>query len=140
MQTEKLQTFFQSYLKGFLDFDFQAVQKCYQWPCTLNTPDKCVYIENLDDLAGEFNDIFSQLKQADTRDIRALKASFTPLNESLLLACVDWQFLNSKGEVFTDFSAIYHLQLAGGELKIINVISHDLSNSIALGQSFLIEH
>ncbi|WP_281558675.1 hypothetical protein [Thalassomonas sp. RHCl1] len=139
VHTEKLQTFFQTYRKGFLAYDVQAIEKCYQWPCTLNTPDKCVYIENLDDLAREFDEIFLQLKQADTQDIQALKASFTPLSENLLLACVDWQFINSSSEVFTDFSAIYHLMISGGEIKIINVISHDISNSLALSQPILIE-
>ncbi|WDE01231.1 hypothetical protein SG35_011640 [Thalassomonas actiniarum] len=139
VHTEKLQTFFQTYRKGFLDYDVQAIEKCYQWPCTLNTPDKCVYIENLDDLAREFDEIFLQLKQADTQDIQALKASFTPLSENLLLACVDWQFINSKSQVFTDFSAIYHIMISGEEFKIINVISHDISNSLALSQPFLIE-
>jgi len=139
VQTEKLQTFFQAYLEGFLNYDLEIIQKCYQWPCTLNTPDKCVYIKNLDDLTHEFNDIFSQLKQADTQDIRPLKASFTPLSDNLLLACVDWQFINSQGQVFTDFSAVYHLLVSGEALKIINVISHDLSNSIALSQAFSIE-
>lgn len=139
VHTEKLQTFFHTYLEGFLDYDVQAIQKCYQWPCTLNTPDKCVYIENLADLACEFDEIFLQLKQADTQDIVALKASYTPLSESLLLACVDWQFINSKNEVFTDFSAIYHLMISGEQLKIINVISHDISNSLTLSQPFSIE-
>lgn len=138
MQTKKLQTFFSFYLKGFLQYDLQAVRNCYQWPCTLNTPDKCVYVANSSELEDELSDIFAQLKQAGTKSIQALKASYSALDDNLLLVCVDWQFIDSNNQVFTDFSAIYHLLVTEQQLKIVNVISHELSNSITLTNPFSI--
>tara|TARA_R110000782_G_C14816971_1_gene413349 strand:- start:6794 stop:6991 length:198 start_codon:yes stop_codon:yes gene_type:complete len=58
------------------------------------------------------------------------------LSESLILACIDWQFIDTKGDVFTDFSAFYHLALNNEQWQIFNVVSQELSQSIALNETF----
>jgi NADH:ubiquinone oxidoreductase subunit C len=116
------------------------VQACYHLPCTLNTPDKIVLLESEQALVTEFTDIFAQLKQAQTKDIIGSNASFMQLTPSsspqLILVCIDWDFIDENNQTFADFSAFYHLIDIDGQLKIINVVSHELENSKALVNPF----
>jgi hypothetical protein len=54
----------------------------------------------------------------------------------LILACVDWQFIGSKGEVFTDFSAFYHIAFNDGQWKVFNVVSQELNQSVQLNTPY----
>ena len=124
---------------------------------TTNTREKCQQIVNLsddDDLETLGNDenfvtdlrscsvsAFSQLKAANTIDIVVKKSSYTQMNNNVFLACVDWEFIDGNGDVFADFCAYYHLLNVGEtecKLKIINVNSHELSNSLPLALPFKI--
>jgi len=134
MLKEQIETLFEHYLTAFKAYDLNAVVACYHQSCTLHTPDKLVLIKCIDDCRQEFNDIFSQLQQAKIGDIKALNASYTLITEELLVVSIDWAFIDEQGEIFADFCAIYHLALIDDELKIINVVSHELSNSLTLEQ------
>lgn len=136
MHTKKIATLFKHYLTAFKKYDLSGVVSCYHIPCTLHTPEKVVLLEDLSAFEQEFNDIFTQLKQAQMSDICATKASYTKITERLLLVSIDWVFVDGQGEVFADFCAVYHLTFNKNELEIINVVSHDLSNSLTLAQSF----
>ena len=132
MLKQKLLILFKQYIAAFKNYDMAKVQDCYHLPCTLHTPDNVVYLSAQEDLFQEFNNIFEQLKQAKTSDIKPIKASFTPVNEKITLVCVDWDFIDEKNQVFADFSAFYHILDVDGDLKIFNVVSQDLSNSKTL--------
>jgi len=148
MLKQKLETLFEQYLNAFENYDLENVCACYHLPCTLNTPDKIVLVNDIEQCKQEFNDIFSQLQQANTGKIVARKASYMKLDENLILACVDWDFIDDKEQVFADFSAFYHISIKCAdsaeetiqELKIINVVSHELSNSISLPHSFSVKN
>lgn len=133
---KKLITLFSKYLEGFKQFDLVSVVQCYHLPCTLATPDNLVLINNTTECEQEFNNIFTQLKQNCTSDIVAKKLSFQPVTDNLALVCIDWDFLDEKRQVFADFSAIYHVVEVEDELKIIQVVSHDLTNSLSLKTTF----
>ena len=142
MQQQQIEHLFDNYLTAFKNYDLDAVVACYHLPCTLHTPDKIVLVNNDDDCRQEFADIFTQLKQASTSKIIARKASYLAVTEQLLLACVDWDFINEQSEVFADFCAYYHIVESSDEqkLKIINVVSHELSNSLLLAIPFSINN
>lgn len=127
-----IENLFNDYLMAFKSYNLDSVVKCYHLPCTLNTPDKVVLLTSIAACRQEFADIFAQLKEAKTSKIIARKASYSLITENLLLAAIDWEFIDEQGEIFADFCAIYHLTLVNSELKIINVVSHDLSNSLTL--------
>ncbi len=131
-----IEQLFQHYLKAFHQQNMAATQQCYQLPCTLHTPDKVVLIDSIKAFEREFSDIFTVLSHAEIKRFVALKASFSELSENLLLACVDWQFIGPKNEVFTDFSAFYHLVLSEGQWRIFNVVSQELSQSVDLNIAF----
>lgn len=130
--TEKVTNLFKGYLLAFKAYNLNNAVACYHLPCTLNTPDKLVHLKDNNDCLKEFGEIFAQLKHAKTSDIKVLKASYSLITEKLLLVCIDWEFIDEQGEVFADFCAVYHVALINDELKIINVVSHDLSNSLML--------
>ena len=136
MQTKKIANFFTGYLAAFKCSELDKVAACYHLPCTLHTPDKIVLLKDSADCQQEFSDIFTQLRQAETSDIIARKTSYSLVSDNLLVASVDWEFIDGQGETFADFCAVYHLILMDNELKIINVVSHDLSNSLTLDYSF----
>ncbi len=136
MLTLAIENLFNDYLIAFKNYNLDNVVKCYHLPCTLNTPDKVLFLTSIDACRQEFTDIFAQLKEANTSKIIAHKASYALITEDLLLASIDWAFIDEQGEIFADFCAIYHLALVENELKIINVVSHDLSNSLTLAHEF----
>ena len=98
-------------------------------------------VKNIDDCRQALNEIFIQLKQANTTKIVARNASYMSINDNLLLACVDWDFIDDQGQVFADFCAYYHISILDGpeqKLSIVNVVSHELSNSVPLANVFSI--
>jgi hypothetical protein len=128
----QLQQLFKSYQNAFLHCDIDGVSACYHLPCTLNTPDKIVLLSSQADCLEEFGTIFTQLKEAKTSNIIAKKASFEQVSKQVYLVCIDWDFIDGQGQVFADFTAIYHVLDNEGTLKIINVISHELDSSLTL--------
>ncbi len=141
VKTQQIETLFNQYLAAFSAYDLEAVVACYHLPCTLHTPDKIVLVNSIDDCRQEFNNIFTQLKQANTAKIMARRASYMSINDDLLLVCVDWDFIDDQGQVFADFCAYYHISILDGpeqKLSIVNVVSHELSNSVPLANVFSI--
>lgn len=141
MKTQQIETLFDHYLTAFRSYDLDGVVACHHLPCTLHTPDKIVLVNSIDDCRQEFNDIFTQLKQANTAKIVAQKASYMSINKDLVLACVEWDFIDEQGQVFSDFCAYYHVSVLNGAnqtLAIVNVVSHELSNSLSLANVFSI--
>ena len=136
MQTKHIVTLFQNYLTAFKGNKLDSVVECYHLPCTLHTPDKVVLLTDIQNCQKEFADIFLQLKQAKTSDIIARQASYSLVSKELFLVSIDWEFLDQQGEIFADFCAVYHVANIENKLKIINVVSHDLSNSIMLTEQF----
>lgn len=141
MEAQQVAEFFKQYLTAFSAYDLDAVVACYALPCTLHTLDKVVLLTDIDSCQQEFDNIFSQLKEMNTAKIVAKKASYTLVNDDLLLACVDWNFIDEQGQIFADFCAYYHINIIKGEkvkLAIVNVVSHELSNSLPLTNVFSI--
>ena len=136
MLTNKISNLFNQYLLAFKQYDLNNVMACYNLPCTLNTPDKLVLLQNSKNGQQEFTDIFTQLQQEKMRDIIVRKASYSSITDTLLLVSIDWEFIDDNNEIFADFCALYHLIIVDDGLKIINVASHDLSNSLTLAHSF----
>lgn len=139
MLTQNIETLFNRYLAAFKSYDLEKVKACYHFPCTLNTPDKILLLINEHEIAAEFNNIFIQLQAANTTNIIPKKASYTQLHDNLVLVCIDWDFIDDKQEIFADFSAIYHLLIIEEDIKIFNVVSHELTNSLVLATPFELE-
>ena len=140
MTKQDIEQLFTQYINAFQARNIASTKACYQLPCTLHTPDKIVLIENDIDFEREFLDIFTVLNHAEITRFIPLKASFSELNEKIILACVDWQFLDANEQVFTDFTACYHIALSGEDWKIFNVVSQELSQSLLLSTSFNISN
>jgi len=141
VKTQQIEAFFDRYLAAFYSYDLDGVVACYHLPCTLHTPDKTVLVNSADDCRQELCDIFTQLKQANTAKIVAQKASYMPINDDLILTCIDWVFIDDQGQVFADFCAYYHLSISNSskqKLAIVNVVSHELANSLSLAHVFSI--
>ena len=139
MNEIRLQQLFKHYQKAFINYDINEVSSCYHLPCTLNTPDKIVLLTNQADCLEEFGTIFTQLKDAKTSNIIAKKASFEQISKQLYLVCIDWDFIDGQGAVFADFAAIYHVLDSDGILKVVNVVSHELSNSLSLAHKLTLQ-
>ena len=141
MTTQQIETLFNKYLAAFKSYDLDSVIACHHLPCTLHTPDKIVLVNSIDDCKQEFNDIFTQLKQANTAKIVAQKSSYMTINTGLLLVCIEWDFIDEQDQVFTDFCAYYHVSVLSGdkqELAIVNVVSHELVNALPLANVFYV--
>ncbi|MBU2871746.1 hypothetical protein [Colwellia sp. E2M01] len=132
----KLQHLFKCYQEAFSEYDIDKVSRCYHLPCTLNTPEQITLLSSDDDCQEEFTTIFSQLKDGNVSSIHANKSSYTVMSDTLCLVCIEWDFIDDKGDVFADFAAIYHVLDIGENLKIVNVTSHDLECSLSLNESF----
>lgn len=133
---QQLEQLFSAYLASFKCYDLKKLQACYHIPCTLNTPDNLVYVENSADFAKEFEQIFTQLQQANVQDIRASNISYSELTDHLLLVNIDWHFIDDDGQAFAQFCAVYHIQAGEKNCRIVNVASHELTSSLNLADTF----
>ena len=142
MLTTDIQTLFNKFQEGFKTFNLAKVADCYHLPCTLNTPDKMTLLITKQELSSEINSIFEQLKNEKFVSVTLHNASYMKLIDELIFVNIDWTFIDSTGQVFSEFSAFYHLITVDKKLKIINAVSHQISNSQRLGTPFslTIEH
>ena len=138
MLKQQIERLFSAYLAAFNKANIGAMRNCYALPCTLSTPDELKLIDNDSGFEQAFIDIFQQLQSAQVTKIKASKASFTELNNSLVSAVVDWQFYNNNQQLFTEFTALYQIAKIDGCWAIINVVSHDIGQSVKLSNSFII--
>lgn len=136
--SSSLAQLYRHYIESFSRLDISAVKQCYVLPCTLSTPDKVVLLDNEETFEKEFSDIFNVLKQEDINGFKTSNASFSQINENLVVVSIDWQFLQGANNLFTEFTAIYHLTKLNDEFKIANVISQDISQAISLEYSLTI--
>jgi len=136
MITADITKLFNGFQKGFNYFDLAKVVDCYHLPCTLNTPDKMSLINTKTELEQETNNIFEQLTNECFARFELSNTSFTPLTDDLLLASINWRFIDKANQVFSEFSAFYHLSIKDKKLKIINATSHQISNSKNLSIPF----
>jgi len=137
---QQLVTLFTHYIEGFHSYNMQTVLNCYHLPCTLHTPEKIAYLQNEQAFEQEFIDIFTVLKHANITKIVASKASYNKCHAQTVDVCIDWLFYDNSGELFTDFTAYYHVVLqdegAREQSKIVSVVSHQIENSVELPYTF----
>ncbi|WP_286261649.1 hypothetical protein [Thalassotalea atypica] len=139
MKEKQLKQLYQLYIQAFAKQDIQAVKQCYLMPCTLNTPDRVVLLNNDEVFDKEFNDIFSLLNSENISGFKTSNASFDIISEHVVVVAIDWQFINDANNLFTEFTAIYHLTKTIDGFKIINVVSQDISQSINLSHPLIID-
>lgn len=129
MNTEKisqaLQSLFKHYVAAFEQFNVAQAMSCYRSPCSLSTPDNLKVLNDEVQLKAEFEDIFSQLKGLGFKKVIAEKASYSKVTDELTLVNVLWQFFDENNQMFTDFTALYHVAGQEDDLSIVNVISHE---------------
>ncbi|MEW6992018.1 hypothetical protein AADZ91_15220 [Colwelliaceae bacterium 6441] len=138
MNEQALISLFQTYIAAFKQYDLAVLQKCYAMPCSLHTPEKIAYLASEHDFEQEFIDIFTVLQHANTQEIQITKASYDQSIHGLINVCIDWAFIDDSGEVFADFCAFYQLVDVKLGYKIVSVVSHELSNSVALKNDLII--
>jgi hypothetical protein len=138
----KIEALFNKFQEGFNHFDLVKVIDCYHVPCTLNTPDKMSLINTTGELENEVDGIFAQLVNEHFVSFQLTNTSFMRLTDELIFVNMDWKFIDKHDQVFSEFSAFYHLTIKDKKLKIINVTSHQISNGKSLGIPFFlsIEH
>ncbi|REL29892.1 hypothetical protein [Thalassotalea euphylliae] len=122
----QLATFYQNYIHAFSTAIITAVAKCYQLPCVLSTPDKVLVLDGEQSFNQEFSGIFAMLAEHNITGFKASNASYQHINEAISLVKIDWRFYDQANNLFSEFSAIYHLSYQQEAYRIINVISHDM--------------
>ena len=131
---DQLEILFRDYIAAFAQLDIDKVSQCYLMPCMLSTPDKVVLLNSNETFVKEFSQIFNLLKQEEISTFVARAASYDQISESTAVVCIEWQFMTEPNNLFTEFTAIYHLTKSGDKFKIISVVSQDISQSISLSQ------
>jgi len=138
LKENELIKLYQSYIQAFARYDIKWVRECYQLPCVLSTPEKVLLLSDEVNFCKEFDAIFTMLKSHNISGFKANNASFQHIDDSLTLVKIDWQFFDGANNLFTEFSAIYHLSYQSQTYKIVNVISHDMCHVGPLEQSLKI--
>lgn len=134
MIEKQLAQLFKHYIKALNDFNVGDMLKCCTIPCVLHTPDKIAYLPDEILFTAEFTQIFQLLQSADVVKIHPTASSYAEINPQLFIVSINWEFLDSNNEVYTDFSAFYHVSSQDDDFKITNVISHELANAVLLEQ------
>jgi len=133
--TNNITQLFSAYVDAFENFDIESALACYQIPCSLSMPDELKILQDKSELTNEFDDIFTQLKGLGFSRVIAHQASYQAINSDLILAIVHWQFFDQQGQMFTDFTALYHLIRDEESLRITNVISHQATEYTSLSHN-----
>ena len=136
MLTETIQKSLNRLQKGFYHFDLVMVMDCYHLPCTLNTPEKISVINTQAELKSEINRIFEQLRHECFARFELNNTSYMQLTENLSFATINWKFFDKSNQIFSEFSAFYHLSVKDKKLKIINATSHQICNEQNLSIPF----
>ena len=127
--------FFNQYSHAFASYDIAAIKHCYQLPCTLSTPEQVLLLADEQSVDKAFNDIFRQLSANKVVAFKILNSSYQQITTELYLVNIDWQFLSKPDkteQLFTEFTAIYHLIKKEHKFTIVNVISQDISQGLKL--------
>jgi len=128
----QLQQLFNDYHQAFRDQNITKVLACYHLPCTLVTPDRLVLLTNISEASAEFEQIFSGLNSLAIHSFKALSASYGKITDNIIAANVHWQFVDQSNTIIADFCALYHIVKCEQQLKIVQVISHENEQAIAL--------
>lgn len=124
--------FFYDYLTAITEQNIAALFACYTLPCTLSSPEKLVLLTNEETFNAEFTDIFKLLTNANVSAIKLLNTCYQAINEHCYLVNINWQFLAEHQQIFSEFCAVYHLSVVNQQVKIINVISQDVTQQLLL--------
>ncbi|WP_448547218.1 nuclear transport factor 2 family protein [Thalassotalea fusca] len=127
---------FSSYVAAFKQYNLSAVMKLYSRPCLLATPDEVKWLTSDDSFNDAFSEIFAQLQGANMADIVSPRASYNQMSDTLINACVDWQFIDANQQVFTTFCAFYVIHKIDAQWRIVNVMSYDEGQYQQLAHSF----
>jgi len=130
--TQQLQQFFTNYFHAFTTQNHVKTLACYQFPCSLATPEQLIFIADEIQAEQEFSQLFSWLKQAHVYKIEAGSASFSNISDNLFIVNICWFFFDCDEHIITDFTALYHVIKTNEQLKIFQVISHEITSSIRL--------
>lgn len=136
MITQHIQTLLTRFHNGIKAFDFDVIKQCYHLPCTINTPDSMTLVTTGKELETEFLGIFEQLKNEGLASFTCSNTRYSPINDTLFLAEIDWQFIDVNKVIFSEFAAFYHIQFIEEQFKIVNATSHHISNKQQLLMPF----
>jgi hypothetical protein len=138
MLITNVQALFHNFKEGINHLDLAKVVDCYHLPCTLNTPDKMSLVSTKDELEFEVKSIFAQLTHECFFRFELRNTSYMELTDNIIFASIDWRFFDDSHQVFSEFSAFYHLVIKDKKLKIINATSHQINNGQRLLMPFVL--
>ena len=137
--SHNLSVFFQHYVSAFTAQHTETLVNCYQIPCTLSSPDNVVLISTEKQLIETLVDANSQINQANIAGVKLLDSSYQSLSDDLFLVNIGWQLLTQDNQVYTEFCAIYYVAVINNKLKIININSQELSQSLNLANTLTLK-
>ncbi|WP_448565456.1 hypothetical protein [Thalassotalea ganghwensis] len=129
---KSLTTFVEYYIDNFKCLDIEALSGCYQFPCTLSTPDELMLLTNEKELLAQFSDIRQQVQQADVNCITCSNISFSKVCENITLLGMTWLLQTASGQVLSHFFACYHLVTINEHYRIFNVVSQEAEKAVVL--------
>jgi len=138
MLITNVEALFNNFKEGINHLDLVKVVDCYHLPCTLNTPDKMSLISTKTELETEINSLFTQLTHECFFRFELSNTSYMKLTDELIFASIDWVFFDDNHQIFSEFSAFYHLTIKGKKLKIFNASSHQINNGQKLSMPFVL--
>ncbi|WP_448246413.1 hypothetical protein [Thalassotalea agariperforans] len=135
--TAQLLELFQTLAQSLAQSDLAKARNCYHLPCTLSTPDHVMLLTTEAEFSDAYQAIFTQLKDQQFSAFKMLNSTYQKLTQTVFLVNIDWQFFSDDEQLITEFAAIYHVSVIDQQVKIINAVSQDISQSLALSQSLI---
>lgn len=134
---QQLIELFQTLAQSLADGELSKARHCYHLPCTLSTPDNVMLLTTEAEFSEAYQAIFEQLKDQQLSGFKMLNSTYQKVTETVFLVNIDWQFFSEDEQLITEFAAIYHVSVIDKQVKIINAVSQDISQSLALSQSLI---
>ena len=139
MLNKTLGKFFRDYSAALANYSIDDLAKFYHTPCLLSSPDNLVLLNTAQAFKQNFSATLASLSAANVCAFKALDTCYQIINPSLILVNIIWQFFDHKQFLFTEFSATYQLVNQNDKWQIVQVISQDIEQALALENPFTLQ-
>lgn len=129
MATNQYQTFFQKYANAIENAELDAIEDFFKLPFILVSEQPKHLVEFDQELMARMQSLLELLEQQGIEQLLPKLNKVFRVSQDMMFVSVQWQFIDTRGEVVKQYTNSYMLAEQQQELKIVTLIvdnKHDL--------------
>jgi hypothetical protein len=104
--------------------DLEDLQACYEFPCTLITPQAVTIVRDRTDFEGVFAPVAARLRADGFARSAFTRFAAHKLSDNIALASMHWTRLRHDGTEIERLGATYTVRRTAGHWRIVSLIAH----------------